>query len=64
MSMYFSYFHLFDLHRLREGKKSIGIDKFENEKFGTSQYAKTVSSIDHWIGKILGKIPIIKRSLI
>ena len=61
---YFCYFHLFDLHRLREGKKSIGIEKFENEKFGSSQYAKTVSSIDHWLGKILGKIDIEKTLVI
>ena len=53
---YFCYFHLFDLHPLREGKKSIGMEKFENEKFGSSEYAKTVSLIDHWLGKILTKI--------
>ena len=53
---YFCYFHLFDLHPLREGKKSIGIEKFENEEFGSSTYARTVSLIDYWLGKILAKI--------
>ena len=39
---------------------NVKVKKFENEKFGSSQYAKTVSSIDHWLGKILGKIDIEK----
>ena len=52
---YFCYFHIFDLHPLREGKKPIGIEEFDDEEFGSSMYAKTVSSIDHWLGNILKK---------
>jgi len=61
---YFCYFHLMDIHPLREGKKSIGIEKFDNEEFGSSVYARTVSSIDHWLGKILTKIEIEKTLLV
>ncbi len=61
---YFCYFHLMDLHPLREGKKSIRIEKFDNEEFGSSAYARTVSSIDHWLGKILTKIDIEKTLLV
>ena len=50
---YFCYFHIFDLHPLREGKKPIGIEDFDNEKNGSSIYARTVSSIDFQLGKIL-----------
>ena len=50
---YFCYFHIFDLHPLREGRKPIGIENFDNEKFGLSLYERTVSSIDFWLGKIL-----------
>ena len=53
---YFCYFHIFDLHPLREGKKPIGIEDFDNEKFGSSIYARTVSSIDFWLGKIFEHI--------
>jgi arylsulfatase A-like enzyme len=53
---YFCYFHIFDLHPLREGKKPIGIEDFDNEKFGSSLYARTVSSIDFWLGKIFEHI--------
>ena len=53
---YFCYFHIFDLHPLREGNKPIGIEKFDSEEFGSSMYARTVSSIDYWLGKILKKI--------
>ena len=49
----FYYFHIFDLHPLREGRKPIGIENFDNEKFGLSLYERTVSSIDFWLGKIL-----------
>ena len=49
----FYYFHIFDLHSLREGKKPIGIENFDYEKFGSSPYERTVSSIDFWLGKIL-----------
>ena len=34
-------------------RKPIGIEKFDNEKFGLSLYERTVSSIDFWLGKIL-----------
>ena len=61
---YFYYFHIFDLHPLREGKKPIGIEEFDNEKSGSSMYAKTVSSIDHWLGKILKKIDLEKTILV
>ena len=50
---YFCYFHIFDIHPLREGKKPIGIEDFDNEKNGSSIYARTVSSIDFQLGKIL-----------
>ena len=53
---YFCYFHIFDLHPLREGKMPIGIEDFDDEKYGNSTYAKTVSSIDFWLGKILENI--------
>ena len=49
----FYYFHILDLHPLREGRKPIGIENFDNEKFGLSLYERTVSSIDFWLGKIL-----------
>ena len=49
----FYYFHIFDLHPLREGRKPIGIENFDNEKFGSSLYERTVSAIDFWLGKIL-----------
>jgi arylsulfatase A-like enzyme len=61
---YFCYFHFMDLHPLREGRKSIGIEKFDNEEFGSSSYARTVSSIDYWLGKILKKIDIEKTLLV
>ena len=63
-SPWFCYLHLFDLHPLREGKKPIGIEQFDNEKSGSSMYAKTVSSIDHWLGKILKKIDLEKTILV
>ena len=53
---YFCYFHIFDLHPLREGRKPIGIEDFDNEKFGSSLYERTVSSIDFWLGKIFEHI--------
>jgi len=52
----FYYFHILDLHPLREGRKPIGIENFDNEKFGLSLYERTVSSIDFWLGKILEHI--------
>ena len=61
---YFCYFHIFDLHPLREGKRPIGIEEFDDEEFGSSMYAKTVSSIDHWLGNILKKIDLEKTLLV
>ena len=61
---YFCYFHIFDIHPLREGNKPIGIEKFDNEEFGSNMYARTVSSIDYWLGKILTKIDIEKTLLV
>ena len=49
----FYYFHIFDLHSLREGKKPIGIKNFDHKKFGSSPYERTLSAIDHELGKIL-----------
>ena len=53
---YFCYFHIFDLHPLREGMMPIGIEDFDNEKFGSSLFERTVSSIDFWLGKIFEHI--------
>ena len=61
---YFCYFHIFDIHPLREGNKPIGIEKFDNEEFGSSMYARIVSSIDHWLGNILKKIDLEKTLLV
>ena len=61
---YFCYFHIFDLHPLREGNKPIEIKKFDSEEFGSSMYARTVSSIDYWFGKILKKINLEKTLLV
>ena len=61
---YFCYFHLFDLHTLREVRKPIGIEKFDNEEFGSNMYARIVSSIDHWLGNILKKIDLEKTLLV
>jgi len=52
----FCYFHILDLHPLREGRKPIGIEDFDNEKFGSSLFERTVSSIDFWLGKIFEHI--------
>jgi len=49
----FYYFHVFDLHPLREGRKPTGLEDFNNEKFGSNLYERTISSIDFWLGKIL-----------
>ena len=61
---YFCYFHIFDIHPLREGKKPIGIEDFDNEKNGSSIYARTVSSIDFQLGKILELIDLENTILI
>ena len=49
----FYYFHIFDLHPLREGRKPTGLEDFNTEKFGSNLYERTISSIDFWLGKIL-----------
>jgi len=60
----FYYFHIFDLHSLREGKKPLGIKNFDHEKFGSSPYERTVSSIDFWLGKILEHVDLDNTILI
>jgi len=60
----FYYFHIFDLHPLREGRKPIGIENFDNEKFGSSAYERTVSAIDFWLGKILEHVDLNNTILI
>jgi len=52
----FCYFHILDLHPLREGRKPVGIEDFDNEKFGSSLFERTISSIDFWLGKIFEHI--------
>ena len=61
---YFCYFHVFDLHPLREGKKPIGTGDFDNEKFGAGLYERTVSVIDHELGKILEHVDLDNTILI
>ena len=53
---WFCYLHLFDLHPLREGKKPLKIEDFNSEKFGDSNYSKTVSSIDYLLSIVLDDI--------
>jgi len=53
---WFCYLHLFDLHPLREGKIPQKIEDFNSERYGNSDYSKTVSSIDHWLNKILENV--------
>ena len=48
---WFFYIHIFDLH-----KPVVVPKKFDNEKFGASQYERMLSAIDFWIGEILEKI--------
>jgi glucan phosphoethanolaminetransferase (alkaline phosphatase superfamily) len=60
----FYYFHIFDLHPLREGRKPLGIKNFDNEKFGSSPYERTVSAIDFWLGKILEHVDLDNTILI
>ena len=48
---WFFYVHIFDLH-----KPVVVPKKFDNDKFGTSQYERMLSATDFWIGKILEKI--------
>ena len=48
---WFFYIHIFDLH-----KPVVVPKKFDNDKFGTSQYERMLSATDFWIGKILEKI--------
>ncbi len=48
---WFFYIHIFDLH-----KPVVVPKKFDDEKFGLSQYERMLSATDFWIGKILEKI--------
>ena len=52
----FFYFHLSDLHPLREGNIPKGIEQFSDNKFGKSNYAKTVSSMDLYLEKVFSNI--------
>ena len=56
---WFYFLHLMDLHPPLVVEK-----KFDSEEFGDSPYARMVSSIDHWIGKILEKIDLKQTLLI
>ena len=53
---WFCYLHLFDLHPLREGRKSENIDEFKTEKYGNNLYSQTVSSIDFWLKSALSDV--------
>ena len=58
---WFNFILLMDLHR------SVNFplpENFKNEKFGTNDYEKMVSSIDYWIGKILEKIDLTKTLIV
>lgn len=48
------YVHLMDLHPT--GGKFIFPNEFDDPKYGISDYEKTLSAIDVWIGKFLAKI--------
>lgn len=53
------FIHPHDLHQ------PIIVSKgFEDEKYGSNNYEKQVSAVDHWIGKILEKIDMTKTLLI
>lgn len=56
------YIHLMDLHPT--GGQFVFSQTFNDEKYGVSNYEKTVSSIDVWIGKILEKIDLNNTILI
>jgi len=60
----FSYIHLLDLHPLREGGIPKGLEKFHDEKFGTNNYSKTVSSIDTVLGEIFNQIDLSDTTII
>ncbi len=51
-----SFFHIEELHSLREGSTPVGLENFDDPKFGSTRYERIVSHIDFWIGKILDKI--------
>jgi len=56
---WFFFLHFMDLH------DPLLVDKkFDSEKFGDSSYARAVSSIDYWIGKIIKKIDLKQTLLI
>jgi len=53
------YIHLDDLHF------PIAVpDKYRSEKYGQSNYEKSVSGIDHWIGKIMDQIDLSKTLVV
>jgi len=56
---WFFFLHFLDLH------PPLLVDKkFDSEKFGDSPYARAVSSIDYWLGKIIEKIDLKQTLLI
>ena len=70
---WFYYIHNFTLHPLKEyyasydSKRSLlahGIKDFNHEKFGSSLYERTVSWIDHELGKILEHVDLDNTILI
>ena len=53
---WFCCLHIEELHSLREGSLPIGLNNFDDPKFGDSNYERIVSHIDYWIGLFLKKI--------
>ena len=56
---WFCFIHIMDLHPPYVIQK-----KFDNEKFGVSPYARAVSGLDYWIGKILERLDMKQTLLI
>ena len=53
---WFCFLHIEELHSLREGSTPVGLNNFDNLKFGNSCYERVVSHIDYWLGRFLEKI--------
>ena len=49
------YIHLMDLHEDATGKFRTP-EKFNDEKYGSSEYDRNLFSVDHWLGRIFEKI--------
>jgi len=58
-SPWFFYVHINDLHQPIIVPKS-----YNDEKFGSTNYEKMISSIDEWIGKFLNQIDITKTIIV